>query len=377
MISVLSISVLFCIFAAKSKKNGKCVKSVHVQKYKKTINNKPKTINFLYLCSHNSKNMRKVIGIGETILDIIFKDDQPIGAVPGGSMFNGLISLGRAGLNTTFISETGDDRVGRNIIKFLNDNHVDASHISVYPEAKSPVSLAFLNEQNDAEYIFYKDHPHDKLDFVYSDIQPDDIVMFGSYYAVNPVIRPQMQSFLEHARRQGAILYYDVNFRSSHRGEVMKLRATILENLEYADIVRGSNEDFEVMFNMTDAETVYRSQISFYCKNFIYTQGAEPLEVRGTGNVSKQYPVPQTETVSTIGAGDNFNAGFVYGMMKAGITREMLESGLSEEQWNQVIDEATQFSANVCKSIHNSVDQSFADGKKREMEACMKNNGNE
>ena len=37
--------------------------------------------------------MRKVIGIGETILDIIFKNDQPIGAVPGGSVFNGLTCL--------------------------------------------------------------------------------------------------------------------------------------------------------------------------------------------------------------------------------------------------------------------------------------------
>lgn len=326
----------------------------------------------MYLCSHNIKNMRKVIGIGETILDIIFKDDQPIGAVPGGSMFNGLISLGRAGLNTTFISETGDDRVGRNIIKFLNDNHVDASHISVYPETKSPVSLAFLNDQNDAEYIFYKDHPHDKLDFVYPDIQADDIVMFGSYYAVNPVIRPQVQSFLEYARSRGAILYYDVNFRSSHRGEVMKLRATILENLEYADIVRGSNEDFEVMFNMTDAETVYRSQISFYTKNFIYTQGAEPLEVRAVGGLSKQYPVLPTETVSTIGAGDNFNAGFVFGMMKEGITREMLENGVAESLWDQVIAEAQQFSANVCQSINNSVDLAFAAKKKQEIEDCLK-----
>ena len=49
--------------------------------------------------------MRKVIGIGETILDIIFRDDQPIGAVPGGSVFNGLISLGRVGVNAAFISE--------------------------------------------------------------------------------------------------------------------------------------------------------------------------------------------------------------------------------------------------------------------------------
>ena len=316
--------------------------------------------------------MRKVIGIGETILDVIFKNDQPIGAVPGGSMFNGLISLGRVGMNAGFISETGNDRIGRKIIKFLEDNHVDTSNISVYPEAKSPVSLAFLNDQNDAEYIFYKDHPNDKLDFIFPDIQPDDIVMYGSFYAVNPVIRPQMFAFLEHAQRQGAILYYDVNFRASHANDVMKVTPNILENLEFADIVRGSKEDFEVMFNKSEADIVYRSQISFYCKNFIYTQGADPLILKSVGGFSKDYPVAQTETVSTIGAGDNFNAGFVYGLVKYGITREMLEDGVAEELWDKVIDEAQQFATNVCQSISNSVDQAFADGKKRELEACLK-----
>ena len=316
--------------------------------------------------------MRKVIGIGETILDVIFKNDQPVGAVPGGSMFNGLISLGRVGMNAAFISETGNDRIGRRIISFLEENHVDASNISVYPEAKSPVSLAFLNDQNDAEYIFYKDHPNDKLDFLFPEIQPDDVVMFGSFYAVNPVIRPQMFAFLEHAHRQGAILYYDVNFRASHANDVIKVTPNILENLEFADIVRGSKEDFEVMFNKSEADIVYRSQISFYCKNFIYTQGAEPLVLKSVDGFSKEYPVSKTETVSTIGAGDNFNAGFVYGLVKYGITREMLETGVAEELWDKVIDEAQQFANNVCKSINNSVDQTFADKKKRELEACLK-----
>ena len=150
--------------------------------------------------------MRKVIGIGETVLDIIFKNDEPIGAVPGGSVFNGIISLGRSGVPASFISETGNDRVGKKIIKFLEDNRVNADSVCVYAESKSPISLAFLNEQNDAEYIFYKDHPHDQLEFVYPDIQPDDIVMFGSYYAVNPVIRPQVAAFLEHAQSKGAII---------------------------------------------------------------------------------------------------------------------------------------------------------------------------
>jgi len=287
-------------------------------------------------------------------------------------VFNGIISLGRAGVKAAFISETGNDHVGRKIIQFLEDNNVDASSINVYPESKSPISLAFLNEKNDAEYIFYKDHPHDRLDFVLPEIEPDDIVMFGSYYAVNPVIRQQVQGFLEYAREKGAIIYYDVNFRASHQNEVVKLNANILENLEYADIVRGSKEDFEVMFKKHDAETVYKAQISFYCKNFIYTQGAEPVEVRGTGQFSRQYPVQQTETVSTIGAGDNFNAGFVYGLIKYGITREMLEAGLTAEQWDGLIDLAQQFSVNVCSSIHNSIGEAFANQKKRELEVCLK-----
>ena len=184
--------------------------------------------------------MRKIIRRGETVLDIIFRNEQPIHAVPVGSTFNAIISLSRAGAKTSFISETGNDRIGRMIVKFLKDNGCEASCVNMYPDSKSPLSLAFLNEQNDAEYIFYKDHPHDRLDFSYPDVQPDDIVLFGSYYVLNPVIRPQVKGFLDYAHERGAILYYDVNFRASHQHEVMKLTPNLLENFELADIVRGS-----------------------------------------------------------------------------------------------------------------------------------------
>ena len=196
--------------------------------------------------------MRKVIGIGETVLDIIFRDEQPISAVPGGSTFNAVVSLGRSGVKCSMISETGNDRVGRNIIHFLEENGVDSSNINVYPESKSPLSLAFLNEKNDADYIFYKDHPNDRIDYIYPDIHPDDIVLFGSFFALNPVIRPQVFAFLNYARQHGAILYYDINFRSSHRHEVMKTTPNLLENLELADIVRGSEEDFDVLYKKND-----------------------------------------------------------------------------------------------------------------------------
>ena len=310
--------------------------------------------------------MRKVIGIGETVLDIIFKNDQPMAAVPSGSVFNGIISLGRSGIDASFISETGNDRVGKKIINFLKDNNVNTDNINVYPESKSPVSLAFLNECNDAEYVFYKDHPRDQLDFIYPDVQKDDIVMFGSYYAVNPVIRPQVVAFLDYARNHGAILYYDVNFRSAHKNEVMKLTSNILENLEYADIVRGSIEDFENMFNMSDADKIYRGEIEFYCKRFICTNGSKSVELRSS-KLKKSYPVDDTPTVSTIGAGDNFNAGFVYGLIKHGVNKDMLEAGLSEEQWDNLIFSAQQFSYNACQSLNNSIDKDFGDQMKQEL----------
>ena len=260
--------------------------------------------------------MRKVIGIGETVLDIIFRGDQPIQAVPGGSAFNAIISLGRAGVPSMFISETGNDRVGQQIISYLEDNGVDASKVCVYPNSKSPVSLAFLDDQNNAEYLFYKDHQHDQIDIVYPDIQPDDIVLFGSFFAINPVVRPQVFGILDYARQHGAILYYDVNYRASHKGDLMKVRPNLLENYEMADILRGSDEDFEVMYGKRDCDSVYRSEISFYTKKFIYTRGSQPVELRADGGFAKQYPVVPTETVSTVGAGDNFNAGFVYVLIK-------------------------------------------------------------
>jgi fructokinase len=195
--------------------------------------------------------------------------------------------------------------------------------------------------------------------------------MFDSFYAINPVIRPQMLAFLQYAHEQGAILYYDVNYRASHLKDLVKVTANILENFELADIIKGSSEDFENMYNKTGADSVYRSQIDFYCKNFIYTQGAQPIEFRAQGGLAKQYPVAATQTVSTIGAGDNFNAGFVYGLLKYGVTRDMLDAGVPEDVWDAVIAEAQQFAANVCGSINNSVDTAFGDAKKAEYQAAL------
>lgn len=301
---------------------------------------------------------RKVIAIGETILDILFRDDQPQAAVPGGSVYNGIISLGRMGVDVTFISETGNDRVGRIILENMRANGVRTDCVNVFPDGKSPVSLAFLNERNDAEYLFYKDYPHQRLDVKLPDIQPDDVVMIGSYFAITPVLRDKVKGLLDLARERGAIIYYDVNFRSTHANEAIKLMPTLLENFEYTDILRGSTEDFGNMFGQTDAEKVYTQRVGFYCKHFICTDADKDVRLFA-GGLRKSYPVPAVETVSTIGAGDNFNAGVVYGLLKNRIRRDDLDT-LSEADWDEVIRCGMAFGGEVCRQVGNSVSPEFA-----------------
>ena len=303
--------------------------------------------------------MRKVIGIGETIMDIIFKDGKPTAAVPGGSVFNGIISLGRLGVPVSLISETGNDRVGDLIVDFLEDNGVEHKGVIQYQNGRSAISLAWMNEKNDAEYMFYKDYPSARLEVSWPEINSDDIVMMGSYFVLNPVLRPKVKDFLDYAREHGALIYYDFNFRSSHKHEAIKIYADMLENLEYTDIVRGSVEDLENLFGNGDAAKVYKREIEFYCKNFLCTDAGGDIKLI-TPSVSMDFKVDKIPTVSTIGAGDNFNAGVVYGLIKYDVRRNDL-ANLDEGTWTKIIQCGKDLAADVCQSFNNSISKEFAE----------------
>ena len=302
--------------------------------------------------------MGRVIGIGETVLDILFKDEQPVKAVPGGSVYNSIISLGRMGLETSFISEVGDDRVGRMILSHLKDSGVDASSVCSFSGGKSPLSLAFLNENNDADYLFYKDYPNNCLEVEFPEINPGDMVLYGSYFVLNPVLRAKTKAFLEYAHERGALLFYDINFRKNHVTERIKLAEALIENLELADIVRGSADDFRYLFDSTDGTDIYMSRIAPHCKNFIFTSGNGPVTLFTSG-FTAQYAVKDVQVRSTVGAGDNFNAGVVYGLWRASVVRGEVAT-MPRNKWNAVMECGLSFSAHACTLLENYIDKEWA-----------------
>ncbi|WP_430931473.1 PfkB family carbohydrate kinase [Saccharicrinis sp. 156] len=300
--------------------------------------------------------MRRVFGLGETVLDVIFKDGQPISAKAGGSVLNALVSLARMGHECYFISELGNDQVGDIIIQFLQDNNIHTDYIQRYDNGQSALALAFLDKNNDAEYDFYKNYPQERLSDLSPNFQKDDILLFGSSYAISPAIRKQIHNIAEHANKRDCIILYDPNFRKKHDTTKEQYLQYIKENFAFAGIVRGSNEDFENIYKASSSEQAFFN-IQKQCDNLVYTANAQGVFMQSL-KIQKHYPVPHLQPVSTIGAGDNFNAGIIHGILERNILKNDL-SDLNEKEWDYLIRCGIEFSKEVCMSLDNYVAVGF------------------
>lgn len=304
----------------------------------------------------------QIYAVGETILDIIFRDRQPRTATPGGSSFNAAITLGRLGTPITFISEMGNDRVGDMIEEFMQLNGVNSRYVSRYESGQSAIALAFLDKNSDAQYQFYKDYPHQRLNVDFPQFQADDLLLFGSFYALNPGIRERVMQLLSDATRAGVTVVYDPNFRSTHLDEKDQLVGVIRENISVATIVRASDEDLLNIFGTENPQDAWE-EIRPFCRVLISTASAQGIHLF-TERLGLRVEVERIKPVSTIGAGDTFNAGLLYGIYRKGYTRSQI-SELGREEWVELIQGAASFSREVCLSYDNYLPLAYARKVKR------------
>jgi len=289
----------------------------------------------------------RIFTIGETTYDISFRDGNPVGACSGGSAYNSAISLGRCGLPVSLVTTFGNDHVGDLSLAFLQKNGVNCTQVKRF-DGQSRIALAWFDSDQNAEYSFYKASADITPD--YPEPQKNDLILLGSSFALRDNGRMNLIRFLKKAKDAGCITIYDPNAREpvAERPDIVN---KIMENISLATIIKGSDQDFRNIFGLTDGSSVYSKISESGNQSLLYTKGAEGAELFA-GDLHLVIPPKKIKVVSTIGAGDNFSAGIVYGLfIKLKSIQSFIE--LTASEWEEIMFYGTLFASEVCGSSEN------------------------
>ena len=289
-----------------------------------------------------------IYAIGESLIDIIFSDNDTVSAKPGGSMLNACISLGRLGHQVHFLTEFGNDKAGDRIASFLNDNNVNSEYSIRHEKRKTTLALAWLDKTGNASYSFYQDLPDKAPEIKLPDFKPGDIFLFGSSYSIRQRNRINIGNLLNCAGKAGATIIYDPNIRQSKIEDTAETRNQIFEMIEKADIIKGSDEDFTYIYQNSNQLDILR-QIEKQNSLFFLTSGKNGVEVIYHGIIA-HYAIPSIVPVSTIGAGDNFNVGIIHALISKHISKPYHQESLSA-----MAEGGIKLAAEVCLRTENYI----------------------
>ena len=249
------------------------------------------------------------------------------------------------------ITELGDDDTSKLITSFLHDNNVRTEYINQYEKNNTSLALAFLDEKKKPRYTFIKNYPDERRFAIQPKFTKNDILLFGSLYSVDKKIRKQLSLLVSSANKNKSLIIYDPNIRNAHHLEDKELMSSIIENIEISNIIKGSDEDFTNIFG--NSNTDYQlEEIRKLNKEalIIITLGADEIIANIDGKQIELASI-KTNIISTIGAGDAFNAGII----KAIVSLELRSNTEIYNALETILQSGLKFSAQVCNSMDNYV----------------------
>lgn len=283
--------------------------------------------------------MRKIIAIGESVLDTIFRGGKPIEAFVGGRVANAAASLATMGVPCTMVSECTTDSVGDIIVHFLTAHGVDVTSVDRYPDGATRLSAIFVDNDKPG-IVNYGEYPKDRFNVVWPRIDEDDVILIGSLYAVDLPQRDRLYDLLKHAVERKAIIVYlpglqhGINFRITH------VMPHLLENLEISQLVIATRHDLDTIFPGESASECYRNHIRFYDNTFIYIdENLHETIYCGDNTFSIDTAHCPTHELNMLGWQSGLTAGIIHGLIKREVTHESITT-IGATMWQEIINEA-------------------------------------
>ena len=267
-----------------------------------------------------------VIGFGALNCDRIFRVEDlalpggEIGVVsaarqPGGSAANTIVGLARLGVRTGFLGTVGDDREGSQLLDDLRSEGVDVSGITV-SAGNTGSALIFIDSRGERA-IYVLPSVNDSFsteDHKYS--QQAKILHISSFMGIDQ-FRMQI-SYVRHLRRSRIKISFSPGSIYTKLGldqlkPLIESSFTLFLNKEEAQHLTGSTR-------VEDAATL----LDLGARIIAVTLGDAGSYV-ATRSESLFVAAYKSQISDTVGAGDAFAAGFLYGQLTG---KDLHESGL-------------------------------------------------
>jgi sugar/nucleoside kinase (ribokinase family) len=267
--------------------------------------------------------MKAVVTLGDLVMDLIAPVRLPI--LPGqhqesahlepqpGGGCNFLIHAARLGLPVSAVGTVGDDPFGVELARILAAEGVDTSPVFVAPGSTSTVVLDLIDyEQRVHTFIGHASsgEPLPVTPLAEMLIRESGTVFLQGYTLLEPQMQPALPRLLALATEAGVPVAYDVGPPTRHAD-----RALLRLVLEHAHTVMTTEDEVPLISEGRDGEEAYRWLLGVGARLIVVKRGPEGcLLVTAEGRES--VPAYRITVADTVGAGDCFNAGFLYGRMR-------------------------------------------------------------
>ncbi|NNK57880.1 MAG: ribokinase [Desulfofustis sp.] len=254
--------------------------------------------------------MAKIVCTGMACLDYLFKVQRlPEGggkffatnyrAAPGGPAAAAGIAVAALGHEPVFIGRLGDDQVGRDILRHLQDRGVDISHVKLVTDQTSQVSSVIIEDTGERQIINYSSSSLDP--------DPDWIDkqhLAGADFLLTDVRWPEgTERALRLARELGIPSLIDADIAPVDISGLADLATYTIFSERGLEMVSGLKDLEAGLARITDSSSTWPAVTSGEKGSYWLKEGK-----------LHRCPAESIEAVDTCGAGDVFHGAFAVAM---------------------------------------------------------------
>ena len=296
----------------------------------------------------------QVATAGEALIDMIRGVDGRFEPCIGGAVYNLSRALARQSIETLYLNPLSRDRFGRLLAAGLEEDGVHLAEPAPVVEVTS-LAVVSVSEAGHPDYAFYREGVADRathaarLTQACHEATGLKLVCTGAL-ALAPDDASTYLPWLAAQREAGKVIVIDANLRPSVMPDLKRYRAHVLTTLQYADVIKVSDEDLDNLARPGESALAKARQLLAQSSaQFVALTlgGAGANLLTRAGQVFSARETLELKIQDTVGAGDCFLAGLVTSMLEAGIATDWGSSAVEPLVAKALLQNAVA-SASIC-----------------------------